>query len=431
VWEWLLSWFRSTTREIELPAGLPYRAPLPAVADPSYATLYRSEPSVRICVDFLARNLAQLSLHLYRRLPDDSRIRIRDHPIITLLDAPNPSLTRFSLVEQLVVDLGIFGNAFWYVTETSPPQLLGLPSTAVAVGGLMRPVSYALLQTDGQSPVPLDPDRVIHVRYANPECPAIGLSPLASLKRRLTEEAAMDNYGIYFWRNYARLGGVIERDKDNRATPQQIAEFGGQWQESQAGLKNQGKTAVLPAGWTFKEISSTAREAQMAERRKATREEVAALYMIPLSMVGLLENANYANMHEQHRQLYTDCLPPLTRRIEQELMRTLFPLFSGTAGLYLEFNLMEKLTGSFEEQAQSLRASVGQPYLSVNEARARLNLPRIDDPRFDAPVIPLNVMAGAGQISDVNATPPIEADVLVKALQRVGQLPRTADGWLQ
>jgi HK97 family phage portal protein len=409
-YDWITSWYRAETREYEIPAGAisPAMLPMPAIAEGSYGLLYRTQPAVRICVDFLARNIAQLGLHLYRRLPDDSRERVRDHPIVRLLEAPNPGTTRYTLVEQLVVDLSVYGNAFWYVSDTTPTRLVWLPASRVAIVGTSRPQGYALLGAPGEPSEPLDPTRMVHVKYANPEHPAIGLSPLSSLKTRLTEEAAMDQYRIYFWRNYARLGGVIERPKDApRWTPEQQASFAQQWHEAFSGLANQGKTPVLPDGMTFKELSSSAREAQYTEAKKATRAEVAAIYMIPMAMVGLLEGANYANMREQHNQLYTDCLPPLTERIAQELERVLFPLYSGTEGLYFEFNIFEKLRGSFEEQATSLRASVGTPFLSVNEARSRLNLPRLEDPAFDVPAIPLNVQAGAGQITDVNVEQPV------------------------
>ena len=70
MWEWLSSLFVARrAREFELPPfGSPSRPLAPAtVADASYGRLYATQPSVRICVDFLARNVAQLGLHLYRR----------------------------------------------------------------------------------------------------------------------------------------------------------------------------------------------------------------------------------------------------------------------------------------------------------------------------------------------------------------------------
>jgi len=79
------------------------------------------------------------------------------------------------------------------------------------------------------------------------------------------------------------------------------------------------------------------------------------------------------------------------------------PEFDEGFPTYSEFNLADKLKGSFEEQGRTLVTSVGVPYMSINEGRARLNLTRIDDPSFDVPIQPLNVMYG-GQPSVVVPT---------------------------
>ena len=52
------------------------------------------------------------------------------------------------------------------------------------------------------------------------------------------------------------------------------------------------------------------------------------------------------------------------------------------------------MKGSFEQQATVLTTSVGVPVMTPNEGRARLNLPRIDDPDFDVPIMPMNVIYG-------------------------------------
>src|SRR5690554_2197333 len=81
-----------------------------------YATLYRTQPNVRTCVDFLARNIAQLGLHVFRRVSDTDRERLRDHGLAQLLNQPLPpefKMTRYRLIESLVSDLGIYFNAYW------------------------------------------------------------------------------------------------------------------------------------------------------------------------------------------------------------------------------------------------------------------------------------------------------------------------------
>jgi hypothetical protein len=135
--------------------------------------------------------------------------------------------------------------------------------------------------------------------------------------------------------------------------------------------------------------STSPRDAQYIESRKLTREEVAAAYHIPPPMVGILDHATYSNITEQHKNLYQDTLGPWLAMIQQELALQLLPEFPGAGDLYVEFNLQEKLRGSFEEQAAQLQTAVGGPYMSRNEARAKLNLPQLDG--ADELVVPLNL----------------------------------------
>jgi hypothetical protein len=88
--------------------------------------------------------------------------------------------------------------------------------------------------------------------------------------------------------------------------------------------------------------------------------------------------------------------------IAEELSLQLLGDFEDSEGTYLEFNLAEKLRGSFEEQAAQLQASVGGPFMTRNEARATQNLPAIDG--GDELIVPLNVIEG-GQASPQDSAP--------------------------
>jgi hypothetical protein len=144
----------------------------------------------------------------------------------------------------------------------------------------------------------------------------------------------------------------------------------------------------------------TPAQAQYLETRKLTREEVAAAFHIPLPMVGILDHATFSNIEEQHKNLYQDTLGPWLEMIQQEIGLQLVPDFDATGRLYVEFNLSEKMKGSFEEQATSLQTSVGAPWLTRNEARARMNLPQVDG--GDDLIVPLNVLVG-GQASPTDS----------------------------
>jgi hypothetical protein len=163
-----------------------------------------------------------------------------------------------------------------------------------------------------------------------------------------------------------------------------------------------GGTPILEDGMKFVPASQTAEQLQYVEARKLTREEVAAAYFIPPTMVGVMDSATFSNIKEQHKHLYQDTLGPWLQMIAEELALQLLGDFPDSQGTYLEFNLAEKLRGSFEEQAAQLQASVGGPFMTRNEARALSNLPAIDG--GDELIVPLNVTEG-GQASPQDSAP--------------------------
>jgi HK97 family phage portal protein len=370
-----------------------------------YAAIYRMQPNVRTCVDFLARNIAQLGLHVFRRVSDTDRERLRDHPLAQIIGRPLPpqyKVTRYRLIEALVADLGIYFNAYWLKIRTEDRLgLLRLPPPYVHVEGSLVPQRYEI-RLSGNT-IPVDPADIVHYRGYNPESEFVGLSPLETLRRILAEEHAAGDYREHFWKNSARMNGIIKRPATAPQWSRAARErFKAEFEALYAGAENSGKTAILEEDMEWVPNVFNAQESEYLAGRKLTREECARAYHIPLPMVGILDHATFSNIKEQHKNLYQDSLGPWLRLIEEDIQLQLLPEFEDTDGVYCEFNIQEKLAGSFEEQVKALQSAVGRPWMTVNEARARQNLPGKDD--GDVLVTPLNVLIG-GQASPRDSAP--------------------------
>jgi len=372
-----------------------------------YAAIYRMQPNVRTCVEFLARNLAQLGLHVYRRVSETDRVRERDHPLARVLRQPLPNtakVTHYRMIEHLISDMGIYFNAYWVKLRTDG-QVIGLvrvPPPYMRVKGRLTPTAYEM-QLGGEMKT-FPPDEVVHFRGYNSENPIKGLSPLETLRRVLAEEHAMADYRENFWQNAARMSGIIERPI---AAPEWSVEgrerFKAEFEALYSGSEGSGRTAILEEDMKWKPITFSAEQSEYLAGRKLTREECARAYHIPLPMVGILDHATFSNIKDQHKSLYQDTLAPWCAMIQEDIDLQLKPDFAKSDGLYVEFNLKEKLRGSFEDQAQSYQSAVGAPWMTRNEARARENLPSMG-PEGDELVTPLNVLTG-GMANPRDATP--------------------------
>lgn len=389
----------------------------------SYATIYRTQPNVRTVVDFLSRNIAQLGLHAFRRISDTDRERLANFPVMQWLRRPNPATTRYRLFESLMGDMGVYFNAFWLKVRAGGGTigLVRLPPDQVEVEGGMFPSLYRWILANGDVGE-FPPSEIVHFNGYDPCNPFMGLSPLETLRRILLEEISAQDYRAFYWRNHARMDGVIERDKDQKPwTPEQFKSWREQWTTAQAGRENTGKTAVLMPGMSWKDRSFSAKDSELTSARKLSREEVTRAYHIPLPMAGILDHATFSNIKEQHKNLYQDALGPWLVMIEEELERQLLPEVSNADDVYFEFNISEKLKGSFEEQAEAITKLVGRPIMTANEARARLNLPAMDDETADELAQPLNTSTPSQGSA---AAPDDRTSAQIVALHRVRQSAR-------
>lgn len=357
-----------------------------------YYQIWRKQPAVRIVVTFLARNIAQLGLHSFRRRGDADRERLTDHPLAQLFQRPNGWTTRYRLIDALVHDLGIWDCAYWQKVKTADGiGLIRLPPRMMQPKGdsWLYPDYFEFSGTKGKKQFPAD--QVVFFRGYNGDTDVGGVSPIEALRDALSEAHAASKMRDQVLRNGARTSGYLERPKDAPKWSDEAAtRFKTSWQAQYAGDgPRAGGTPILEEGMTFRPAAQTAKDLQYIESRKLTREEVAAAYFIPPPMVGLLDHASFSNITEQHKMLYMDTLGPWLTMITEEIQLQLVPDLPDPTDVYLEFNLREKMSGSFEERAQSMQTAVGGPYITVNEARAMDNRPPVDG--GDDLIRPLNV----------------------------------------
>jgi HK97 family phage portal protein len=383
--------------------------PLPA-APWEFAEIWRTQPQVRTVIGFLARNVAQLGVHVFRRLSDTDRERLTDHPLAQLLAEPVPRMTTFRWVERLVSDVALYDNAYGIKLRLDGRlRVLPVPSTLIRPhgGNWIAPEYY---ETAGGRDFAVED--VVHIHGYSPEGLTCGSSPIESLRELLLESSESAKTRAQMWRGGARMTGVLQRPAD---APEWGAKdklrFREMWRSFTQGGGAEGGTPILEDGMEYKPVGFDPKAAQYIEARKLTREEVSAAYFIPPPLIGILDHATYSNIKEQHAHLYQDTLGPWLVMLEQEFGAQILPDLPGdNTGVYAEFNIQAKMRGSFEEQAAAASTATGGPWMTRNEIRARNNLPAVEG--GDELIVPMNVTEG-GLASPRDTAP--EPDALPKA----------------
>jgi HK97 family phage portal protein len=391
----------------------PMFSAMPIAAAPwEYETIWRTQPQVRTVISFLARNIAQVGIHTFRRISDTDRERLKDHPLAQLLAEPLPRMTQYRFIERMVSDYALYDEFYGIKLRLDGRlRVLPVPPTLIrpAEGNWIAPKYY---ETAGGRD--FGPDEVVHIHGYSPETLTRGTSPIESLRDLLLESAESAKQRQAMWRGGARHTGVLIRPPEAPEWgPGEKARFREMWRAFTQGGGGEGGTPILEDGMKYEPVGFNPQQAQYIESRKLTREECAAAYFIPPPLIGILDHATYSNIKEQHSHLYQDTLGPYMVMLAQEIQSQILPDLPDSRDVYCEFNIDAKMRGSFEEQAAAASTATGRPWMTVNETRARNNLPAVDG--GDDLIVPLNVTQG-GLASPRDTAP--EPEAVPKALAR-------------
>jgi HK97 family phage portal protein len=363
--------------------------------------VWRSQPSVRKVVSFIASNIASIPLHVYERAGDTDRRRVRDGDLAALIARPShaPGMTPVRFWERCLTDVLLYDRRAIMVAEDGDrTELVRIPPRRfrLVTDGLDRVTAVRVTTGDGHT-VDMDPAWfLLDVGYSQSH--GRGTSPVETLTALLRETEEAVAYRSAMMRRSATHTGWVSR-KEKWPSAQARANFLTSLRAFEAHAEREGGTLLLDEDmqWHDRTFKPTAGLDDL-EARRLTDVEVAGAYHIPPELLGIREG-NYSNLEAMRQSLYRDALGPYIAQWEQSLV-PLTERLSGGSALYIEAHMDSKLRGSFEEAARVLQTSTGAPWLTRNEARARQNLPAVEG--GDALVTPLNVLVG-GQASPTDS----------------------------
>lgn len=373
-------------------------------------SLYNSQDNLAAVVNFLSNSIAQLPLKVYRRTEADERERDRNSKAAKLLWRPNNDQTGFEFIRAMATEYFVFGCVYVWVLpdpeSDSGYQARIIPTDWVIQTGKANaygPETITVKANDGNQ---IEINRSEFVRFCtySPGNPGGYVSPISALRQTLEEQIQAGRFRKELWKSSGRLNAQIIRPKDVQPWSEETKK---RWVEAfreswAAGGSRAGSIPLMEDGMEIKTFNASFKEQQWVESVKLSRESVAAAYGINPSLVWHSDTQTYASSKDNARALYAECLGPILQMFQQRINSFLLPMVGAANGTYVEFDLTEKLKGSFEERASIIQASVGGPWMTRNEARRDNNLPPIDG--GDELIIPLNVASGTMVIEETEET---------------------------
>jgi HK97 family phage portal protein len=328
------------------------------------------------------------------------------------LKYPNKTQTQFDLIYRLVADLALWDEALLMVTRDIEARsgwtIQPIPMSWVQRfkgGDLWGPDTVCIYPPGAKRVIEVPMDDVIHFHGWDPANLHTGVSPIEALKATISEQIHSMVYREQQWTKAGRAGLVVSRPAEApKWTPEQKRKFKEILDSKLSGNDGAeaGSSIIFEDGMKAERLAFNAKEQQFVEAAKLSFQQICSVYHVNPTMVGLLDNANFSNVKEFRRMLYGETLGPTLVQIEDRLNTFMVERITTNNKIYVEFNVKEKLRGSFEEEAQYLQAAVGGPYMTRNEARSRNNLPAVEG--GDELIVPMNVTEG-GQANPQDSTP--------------------------
>jgi HK97 family phage portal protein len=300
-----------------------------------------------------------------------------DHPLLDLLRSVNPVHNAFDLWELTTLYQEVIGCAYWLLDLDpvlgTPRAIWPLPSQFVTPR--RNPDSPQLVDSyvyrvAGQE-VELSPTSVIAFRYPDPREPYTnGLSPMRACVDQVRLASALGAFKTARFDNHAlpdalvcpdQVIGEEERDRLETSWNARLRHGGA------------GRVIVAESNMRVQLLSQSMGDLAALADLKATREEIASAFHVPISL--LTSETNLANLQAAEAQHGRIAIRPRLQRRDEKLNEQLVPLYDPRGRLFLAAD--DPVPANQDQVLRDNQAYLQSGVLTVNEVRSQLGLPPV------------------------------------------------------
>lgn len=336
--------------------------------------LYQKLSWVQAAVSAVARTAATTPFGV-SSLKDEKTEDEVNHPFELLLRKPNPSMSRFELLEATISYHALTGNAYWWLNrkneKSAADEIWVIPSYRVhpVPDGRMYIRGY-VYETDNGDELPLETHEIVHFKRFHPLNPFVGMSPLESLATIASGDLAMQKWNTnYFDKDNAKMPGAlafadpIENDAWEKIKADVNAKHGGTKRQMMM-MRNVGKGGVQ---WISMAMSQ--KDMEFLSGRTFNKEEIFSIYAPGYASI-LAVNATEANSKAGKATFNEMAVWPQLVAIAEKITNDLLPAYA------------DNLVGAFDDirvadrgMAIAEQAAAGQVH-SIDEIRQKFyNMP--------------------------------------------------------
>ncbi|MBE5156684.1 phage portal protein [Vibrio parahaemolyticus] len=342
-------------------------------------------PAVMRCINLTANMIGSAPLSFTEEI--NGTRKKAEHYIWDLIqNKPNHYMSGTTFRQTLALNLLLHGNFYARIARNSigePVALFVMPSQdttpELRSNGELVYRQQLDPQLDGTHEKLHKAEDVFHIKGLGNGL--TGLSPLAYHRSTLGIAITQDKFQSDYFTSGGKPGGILSTEQI--LTDEQRAKLNTRISEQLSAASTTHKTMMLEGGFKYQAISLSPQDMATLESRKYTTEDIARIYGVPLSLLGIGELTNKSLPTEDViRSWISTDLGILFTKIEDEIRLKLMTR-KERSKYNVEFESFKLLRHDFKTLSNIGVTAVTAGILTQNEARELLNKPRIDGEEYN------------------------------------------------
>jgi len=333
---------------------------------------------------------------------------IERHPVIDLLNRPNPQQSYSEFFNSLFGFLLLSGNAYVLKVGSergAPQELHLLRPDRITIKGGKNPIPEKYQYTiNGRIEQEYEVDQengfsdVKHIKLWNPLDDFYGLSPLSAGALEIDQHNMAAKHNVNLLNNGARpSGAVVFKPKDDQGFAVNLTESQRQQLLTDlssrfGGTNNAGRPMLLEGDFDWKEMGLSPKDMDFFNLKHMATTDIALCFGVPSQLVGVPDAQTYSNVAEARLALYEETIIPHLKKIESDLNEWLMPLFNEDLMFCYDIDKIPALSERRRKIYENVTGAVREGIMTRNEAREILGLSPVtgaDDLYINAALFPL------------------------------------------
>ena len=408
---------------------------------------YQQNAVVFKCVNEISQAASSINFKVFQ-----GDVELEQHPLLTLLNKPNPIQAGNEYFQSLYAYILLSGNSF-AISSTAggvptelhllrPDRVEIIPSNTAIPKGYNYTLNGQIVKTYEADPF-TGQSEVKHFKTWNPLDDYLGMSPLMAASIDVDQHNLIAKHNIALLSNGARpSGAVIFKPTDTSGAPMMMSDvqrkqIKDDLDRRMSGTNNAGKPMLLEGDFDWKEMGMSPKDMDFLQNKHMAAKDIALCFGIPSQIIGIPDSQTYSNIQEARLAMYEETIIPLAMRVCNDLNEWLSPSYGDNIKIEYDYDSIPAMVERRKRVYENVTAAVREGILTRNEARDRLGLQSIDggdDVYIAANLFPLGspvVPPASGEDAKKDAEDAygekeeIRKDVFtteVEALERAGEI---------